>query len=102
MINVRHKHIRIFGDFNCGGPGNSGAALGRCGAILARAVKFIREIIWKITDASEQIREQIDREVPINDMIRKTTDDVIGAFSTKNERRKTTQMAASDNNKKRK
>ena len=37
---------------------------------LARAVKFIRAVIWKITDASEKIKEQIERESPIDDLIK--------------------------------
>lgn len=48
---------------------------------LARMVKYIRALIWKITDASEQIREQIDMERPIDDLIRTTTDDVLAQIS---------------------
>jgi Sec-independent protein translocase protein TatA len=43
---------------------------------LARGVKFIRELIWKITDATNEIQEQIEREVPINEIIEKTNIDV--------------------------
>ena len=50
---------------------------------LARGVKFIRSIIWKITDASEKIKEQIDMEKPIDDVINTTTKDVLDAFSVK-------------------
>ena len=49
---------------------------------LARAVKFIRGIIWKITDASEKIKTQIDLEKPIDDLIKTTTDDILADFST--------------------
>ena len=49
---------------------------------LARAVKFIRGIIWKITDASEKIKSQIDLEKPIDDLIKTTTDDILADFST--------------------
>lgn len=49
---------------------------------LARAVKFIRGIIWRISDASEHLREQIDLEKPIDDIIRTTTDDVLSSIST--------------------
>ncbi len=49
---------------------------------VARAVKFIRQMIWKITDASEQIRQQIDLEKPIDDLIHTTTDDVLAPFVT--------------------
>ena len=48
---------------------------------LARVVKYIRKIIWKITDASEQIKDQIDLEKPINDIINTTTNDVLNDFS---------------------
>ncbi|MCL2748796.1 MAG: hypothetical protein FWE50_01855 [Alphaproteobacteria bacterium] len=48
---------------------------------LARAVKTIRELIWKITDATEQIKEQVERELPIDEIVKKTTDDVMSAFA---------------------
>lgn len=48
---------------------------------LARAVKFIRKIIWKITDATEKIKDQIEREAPIDDLIKTTTDDILADFS---------------------
>lgn len=48
---------------------------------LARMVSFIRKIIWKITDASEQIKNQIDLEKPIDDIINTTTKDVLKDFS---------------------
>ena len=50
---------------------------------LARVVKFVRGIIWKITDASEKIKTQIDLEKPIDDLIKTTTDDILADFSTK-------------------
>ena len=50
---------------------------------VARAVKFVRGIIWKITDASEKIKTQIDLEKPIDDLIKTTTDDILADFSTK-------------------
>ncbi len=49
---------------------------------LASVVKFVRRLIWKITDASEQIKEQIDLEQPIDDLIRTTTNDVLAEIST--------------------
>lgn len=49
---------------------------------LARVVGFIRNMIWKITDASEQIKQQIDLQQPIDEIIRTTTDDVLSDFST--------------------
>ncbi|MBO4480081.1 MAG: twin-arginine translocase TatA/TatE family subunit [Alphaproteobacteria bacterium] len=55
---------------------------------LARLVKFIRSIIWKITDASEKIKEQIDMEQPINDIINTTTKDVLDTISVKKPKKK--------------
>ena len=49
---------------------------------LAKTIKFIRGIIWKITDASEKIKTQIDLEKPIDDLIKTTTDDILADFST--------------------
>ncbi|MDR0741371.1 MAG: hypothetical protein LBF28_01195 [Rickettsiales bacterium] len=49
---------------------------------LAKCIKFIRDVIWKISDASEKIKEQIDLEKPIDDLIKNTTDDVLAGFST--------------------
>jgi len=48
---------------------------------IAKVIKFIRNLIWKITDAGEQIKSQIELEKPINDLIKSTTDDVLGSFS---------------------
>lgn len=48
---------------------------------LARAVKMIRSVIWKITDASEQIKDRLDMEAPINDIIGDTARDVLNEFS---------------------
>ena len=50
---------------------------------VARVVKFIRGVIWKITDASEKIKTQIDLEKPIDDLIKTTTDDILADFSVK-------------------
>ena len=49
---------------------------------LARAVKFVRGVIWKITDASENIKNQIELEKPIDDLIQSTTNDVLNTIST--------------------
>ena len=50
---------------------------------LARAVKFIRGVVWKITDASEKIKEQIELEQPITDIVNTTTKDVLDTISVK-------------------
>lgn len=49
---------------------------------LAQVVKFVRGVIWRITDATENIRQQIDLEKPIDEIIRTTTDDVLDEIST--------------------
>lgn len=49
---------------------------------LAHVVKSIRRIIWKITDASENIKQQIDLEKPIDDLVRSTTKDMLNEFSS--------------------
>jgi Sec-independent protein translocase protein TatA len=49
---------------------------------LVKVVKAVRSIVWKITDASENIKQQIDLEKPIDDLIKTTTDDVLDEFST--------------------
>ena len=48
---------------------------------LANVVTFVRKMMWKITDASEQIRHQIDLEKPIDDLIRTTTTDMLDGIS---------------------
>ncbi|MBO5946577.1 MAG: hypothetical protein J6Q44_00335 [Alphaproteobacteria bacterium] len=48
---------------------------------LARGVRFVRGIIWKITDASENIKTQIELEKPIDDLIQNTTNDVLDTIS---------------------
>ncbi len=56
---------------------------------LARAVKFIRGVIWKITDASEKIKEQIELEQPITDIVNTTTRDMLDTISVRRKKRKT-------------
>ena len=53
---------------------------------LARVVKFVRGIVWKITDATEKIKTQIDLEKPIDDLIKTTTDDILADFSSPKKR----------------
>ncbi len=48
---------------------------------IGRAVRAIREFIWRISDASENIKSQIDLERPLDEMISETTDSVLDAFS---------------------
>lgn len=48
---------------------------------MARAVNAVRRIVWKITDVSENIKQQIDLEKPIDELIQTTTNDVLETFS---------------------
>ncbi len=50
--------------------------------VLARIVRFVRGVIWKVTDASENLRQQIELEQPIDEIIQTTTDDVLDTIST--------------------
>lgn len=43
---------------------------------FARAVKYIRKIIWKISDFSEQVQKRIELEKPIDDLIANATDEI--------------------------
>lgn len=49
---------------------------------LARVVRFIRNLVWRITDASEKIKEKIDLEKPIDELVSVTTDDMLADFSS--------------------
>ena len=55
---------------------------------LAQVVKFIRSMIWRITDASEKIKEQIELEKPLDDIMQRTTKDVLDTFSIKKTKNK--------------
>lgn len=55
---------------------------------IARLVKFIRSIIWKITDASEKIKNQIELEQPIDEIVNTTTRDMLDTISVKRKPRK--------------
>lgn len=50
---------------------------------LAKLVNEIRRFMWKITDVSESLKQQIDLEKPIDELIRTTTDDVLNEISVK-------------------
>ena len=50
---------------------------------VARVVRFIRAAMWRITDASEKLKDQIEREAPIDDIIKTTTTDMLDAVSVR-------------------
>lgn len=62
---------------------------------LARLVKFVRELVWKITDASENIKNQIELEKPLDDLIKTTTDEMLDTFSEIKITRKTAKQKKS-------
>ena len=43
---------------------------------FARIVKNIRELIWEISDFSEQVQKRIELEKPIDDLIENATNDL--------------------------
>lgn len=57
---------------------------------LARVVNAVRRVVWKISDVSENIKQQIDLEKPIDDLIQNTTNDVLDSFSDVIPRKKKT------------
>ena len=54
---------------------------------LAHAFKYIRNIVWKITDFSENLQQRIDLEKPIDDLIENATKDVFGESIKKTKKR---------------
>ena len=56
---------------------------------VARVVKFIRAAVWRVTDASEKIKDQIEREAPIDEIIKTTTADMLDAVSVRRDAPKT-------------
>lgn len=43
---------------------------------FARVVKYIRNIIWKITDFSESLQHRIDLEKPIDDLLQNSVNEM--------------------------
>lgn len=65
---------------------------------VARVIKFVRGIAWKISDATENIKQQIDIEKPIDEILNTTTNDLLDEFSSvvkiKNQPKKKTRKKA--------
>ena len=59
---------------------------------MGRVFKYIRDLVWKINDVSEQIQHRIDLEKPIDDLLQNATDDIFNTGSkikkTKTKKRK--------------
>ena len=45
---------------------------------FARVFKYIRNIVWKITDFSENLQQRIELEKPIDDLLENATNDMFG------------------------
>ena len=55
---------------------------------FAKCVKFIRNLIWKINDFSEEVQHRIELEKPIDDLITNATQNVFGETVKKRTRKK--------------
>lgn len=67
---------------------------------LARGVKAIRQIIWKITDVSENIKQQIELEKPIDEMVARSANEILDSFSDVLPQKKKSQKTSVQNGKK--
>ena len=45
---------------------------------FARVFKFIRNIVWKVSDFSENLQQRIDLEKPIDDLLENATNGMFG------------------------
>ena len=56
---------------------------------LARIVKYVRNLIWKINDFSEEVQHRIELEKPIDDLIKDAAENVfVNDKKTKKKRKK--------------
>ena len=54
---------------------------------LARIFKYIRNLVWKISDFSENLQQRIDLEKPIDDLLENATKDMFGGEQTNKKRK---------------
>ncbi len=54
---------------------------------FARVFKYIRELVWKATDFSEQIQQRLDLEKPIDDLITESKNEIFGEKIQKKSKR---------------
>jgi len=57
---------------------------------FARVFKYIRQLIWRATDFSEQIQQRLDLEKPIDDLIASGKQEIFGEKVVKKNTRKKT------------
>ncbi len=50
---------------------------------FGRVFKWIRQIVWRITDVSEQIQQRIDLEKPIDDLLENATNEMFSDIKSK-------------------
>ena len=55
---------------------------------LARVFKYIRNLVWKISDFSENLQQRIDLEKPIDDLLENATKDMFCEPIKKNSKKK--------------
>ena len=56
--------------------------------MLARVFKYIRDLIWKISDFTDEVQHRIDMEKPIDDLIQNATNDMFGEKIVKRKTKK--------------
>lgn len=57
---------------------------------FARVFKYVRNLVWKITDVSEQIQQRIDLEKPIDDLLENARNDIFDKQTNKKTRKRKT------------
>ena len=57
---------------------------------FARVFKYIRELVWKATDFSEQVQKRLDLEKPIDDLINGAQNELFGEKMIKKNTKKKT------------
>lgn len=55
---------------------------------FVRVFKYIRNIVWKITDFTEDLQNRIELEKPIDDLLQNAANDVFGEPIKRNVRKK--------------
>ena len=57
---------------------------------FARVFKYIRNIVWKVSDFSENLQQRIDLEKPIDDLLENATNDMFGNTAKRTVKKKRT------------
>jgi hypothetical protein len=53
---------------------------------FAKTVKYVRNLVWKINDFSEEIQQRIELEKPIDDLISNAAENVFLGDDTKHKK----------------